>query len=139
METYNLKVKNIRLYTDETVSKVTITFDKKIPGISRTDTGEFVHTDVDHISMNRNVFTAQVCEAIPDVALFRACRGVPFTQKELAILFIGSAIKFNSIPVAEGEIINDVAAEHAFYAVEILGITLTPRAEDQLNAALTLD
>lgn len=138
METYSLKVKNIRLYTDETVSKVTITFEEKIPGIIKTEAGEFVHGDVDHISMNRSAFTAQVCDANADIALFRACRETPFTQKELAILFIGSVMKFNSTLVAAGEIINDTAADHDFYASDITSIRLTPRAEDQLNAALTL-
>lgn len=138
METYSLKVKNIRLYTDETVSKVTITFEGQIPGIIRTDAGEFIHGNVDHISMSRSAFTAQVCDANPDIALFRACRDVPFTQKELAILFMGSTVKFNSTPIAAGELINDVAAEHDFYAIDIIGVLLTPRAEAQLDAALTL-
>ena len=138
METYNLKVKNIRLYTDENVSKVTITFEEKIPGIIRTEAGEFVHGDVDHISMSRSAFTAQVCDANADIALFRACCERPFTQKELAILFLGSTVKFNTAPVVAGEVINDVAVEHDFYTIEITGIKPTTRAEDQLNAALTL-
>lgn len=138
METYNLKVKNIRLYTDENVSKVTITFEEKIPGIIKTEAGEFVHGDVDHISMSRSAFTAQVCDANDDIALYRACRETPFTQKELAILFLGSTIKFNSSPVVAGEVINDVAVEHDFYATDITNVKLTTRAEEQLNSALTL-
>lgn len=139
METYSLKVKNIRLYTDETVSKVTITFDEKIPGIIKTDAGEFVHGDVDHISMKRNAFTAQVCDANPDIALLRACRETPFTQKDLAILFMNSVMKFNSTPVSAGELIDDAAAEHDFYSIDITDVRLSPRAEQQLNAATTLD
>ena len=138
METYSLKVKNIRLYTDETVSKVTITFEGQIPGIIRTESGEFIHGNVDHISMSRSAFTAQVCDANSDIALFRACCERPFTQKELAILFLGSTMKFNAAPVVAGEVINDMAAEHDFYTTDITDVKLTTRAEDQLNAALTL-
>lgn len=138
METYSLKVKNIRLYTDETVSKVTITFDGTFPGIIKTETGEFIHGDVDHISMKRNAFTAQVCEAHDDIALFRACQTEPFSQKDLAILFMGSKMKFNSTSISAGELIDDVAAEHDFYAIDITNVQLTTRAEQKLNDALTL-
>jgi hypothetical protein len=139
METYSLKVKNIRLYVDETTAKVTITFEEKIPGIIRTDAGEFIHGDVDHMSISRSAFTAQVCDVNDDIALFRACCERPFTQKELAILFLGSTVKFNTAPVVAGEVINGVAVEHDFYTIEITNVKLTTRAEDQLNAALTLD
>ena len=139
METYSLKVKNIRLYTDETVSKVTITFERQIPGIIRTKSGEFIHGNVDHISMKRSAFTAQVCDANPDIALLRACRETPFTQKDLAILFISSVMKFNSSSVSAGELIDGVAAEHDFYSIDITDVCLSPRAEQQLKDATTLD
>lgn len=138
METYNLKVKNIRLYSNEEMTKVTITFDETIPGISRTDAGEFIQTDVDHISLTRSAFTAQVCTAHDDIALFKACQNEPFSLKDLAILFMGSKLKFNRTFVSAGELVNDEATEHDCYITDIVAVQLTARAEQKLNDALTL-
>lgn len=138
METYNLKVKNIRLYANEEMVKVTITFDETIPGIIRTDAGEFVRGEVDHISMNRSALTAQVCTADDDIALFKACQDGPFSLKDLAILFMGSKLKLNRTFVSAGELVNDEAMEHDCYITDIVAVQLTPRAKQKLNDALTL-
>lgn len=138
METTVATVKNVRVFVNEDSASVTLTLDKSVKGYKRADNGTFEEADVNTVSFPRSAFTAMLCDANDDIALYRATRGQAFDQKAFGIILFNAKIKLNREFKAAGELVNEKAVKRDCYISSVAGVELSDRAIRALDAAIAL-
>ena len=120
--------------------------ESKFQGIRRTDTGTYeVVDDCDTIAINLAAATAMLCACNDDIAMYRSCQTASFSQKQLALILIGSKLEISRVFVKEGDAIptsfegaEASVAEHNMFSNTIVKVTLSTKAQSRLDDALAL-
>lgn len=142
MTTVVATVKGIRVFENENSASVQLTLDKEIEGYKQDDNGIFVKGMTKQVSFFRSALTAQLCDANDDIALYRACQERALGQRQLALILFNSKVKLNITEHSAGEVIDVNGTERTIERdcifVEVVDVTLAPRAIQCLNDAISL-
>lgn len=118
----------------------------KFQGIKRNDDGNYaVVDDCDTIAISLSAATAMLCNCNDDIAMYRSCQTSSFTQKQLALILIGSKMEIDRVFIKEGDKIpvafegaEEQTAEHDMFSNIITKVTLSVKAQSRLDDALAL-
>ena len=89
---FTLKVVRVNLFEDADVVNVQLTFDKAIPGFAKSDDGDYVPSNVDHISLSRSTLTRALCEKDEMIATMRDGQASPLTRAQLSTILHGAIV-----------------------------------------------
>lgn len=133
-----ITVKGIRVFENEDYASVQLSFKEAIKGFAKNDEGEYVEGDVTTISIPRSRFTAQLCDANDDIAMYRAGRTAALGQKEFVALLFGATLKVERTLINEGDTLpnSETVAERTMYLTDVIGVTLTARSQRLLDTAI---
>lgn len=138
---FTAKVKNVKVFENESSASVQITVDKTFKGFALKDDAA-VEADINAFSINRSALTAMLCELNDDIALYRACTGKSFDQKQLALILFNAELSIERELKAKGEVYKvgdeERAFEHDCYITNIVGVKLSDKALRLLDAACVL-
>lgn len=118
----------------------------KFQGIKKNENGNYeVVDDCDIVAISLSAATAMLCNVNDDIAMYRSCQTSSFTQKQLALILIGSKMEINRVFVKEGDTIpvafegaEEQTAEHDMFSNIITKVTLSAKAQSRLDDALAL-
>lgn len=87
-----VKINRVTLFDqDETKVSLNLTIATPIQGMVKKD-GDFVDGQTNSLSFPRGAITRQITEVSDDVSMIRSMQREAFTQREFALLLIGSTI-----------------------------------------------
>lgn len=89
---FTLKVMRVQLFEDADIVNVQLTFDKTIPGFVKSDDGDYVAADVDHISLSRSALTRALCEHDEMIATVRDGQSTPLTRAQISTILHGATL-----------------------------------------------
>lgn len=89
---FTLKVKRVQLFDDADIVNVTLTFDEAIPGFVKSDDGDYVPSDVDHISLSRSALTRALCEKDEMIATMRDGQSEPLSRAQFSTVLHGAVL-----------------------------------------------
>lgn len=89
---FTLKVMRVQLFEDADIVNVQLTFDKVIPGFVKSDDGDYVPSDVDHISLSRSALTRALCEKDEMIATMRDGQSSPLSRAQLSTVLHGAVL-----------------------------------------------
>lgn len=142
MEKIIVTVKGVRVFVNEFSSSVQLTLAEPIKGFKQDDDGNFVEEDVKQISLPRSKFTAQLCEASDDIAMYRATLDHALGQKEFGVILFNAKLQLQRERKAAGEVytINgeEQVAERDCYLTDVTGVQLSDRAIRAIDNAIAL-
>lgn len=142
METIVVTVKSVKLFVNEDKANVQIGFEKPIKGFAKQKDGSYVEGDVDHVSIFRSRFTAQLCQCSDDIAMYRATLDRAFNQHDLGVILFNAELKLNRELHKAGEVLGEgddaIALDRDCYTTDIVGIKLSNRASRCLDNAIAL-
>ena len=118
----------------------------KFQGIKKNENGNYeVVDDCDIVAISLSAATAMLCNVNDDIAMYRSCQTSSFTQKQLALILIGSKMEIDRVFVKEGDKIpvafesaEEQVAEHDMFSNIITKVTLSTKAQSRLDDALAL-
>lgn len=141
METMNVTVKGVNVFADEQVANVQIKLAEPIKGFVQSAEG-YSEADVKTISLPRSRFTAQLCEASDDIAMYRATLDHAFGQKEFGVILFNAQLTIQRERKAAGEVVGEGddarALERDCYFTTVTKVKLSDRALRALDAATAL-
>ena len=150
MDPIKVTVKGVKLFRQENENgiffDVNLQLKEEIDGYKQDKDGNYAAAKVSDISIHRPQFTTDVCDANDDIAVYRSGRDNGFDQKALGVLFTGSTLEIirthhakdeevldsdgNPVKTDKGEV---VTYQRDCYTTNIIGVTLTKRAQDLLD------
>lgn len=89
---FTLKVMRVQLFEDADIVNVQLTFDKTIPGFVKSDDGDYVPSDVDHISLSRSALTRTLCEKDEMIATMRDGQSSPLSRAQFSTILHGATL-----------------------------------------------
>ena len=89
---FTLKVMRVQLFEDSDIVNVKLSFDKAIPGFIRDGNGDYIESEVDHVSLSRSALTKALCENDEMVAAVRDGQSTPLSRAQLSTIFHGANI-----------------------------------------------
>lgn len=141
-----VNVKSLSIAEFDDTKVLLIKSENKFQGIKRNDNGTYsLVDDCDTIAINLGAATAMLCACNDDIAMYRSCQTSSFTQKQLALILIGSKMEINRVFIKEGDTIpvafegaEEQTAEHDMFSNIITKVTLSAKAQSRLDDALAL-
>lgn len=136
-----LKVEQVTLFDeDEEKINIQIKVDKEIQGVVKKD-GKYTDGLTNVISFPRGSVTRQLTGVSEDVAMIRSMQREAFTQREFALLLIGSRITVDRTWHEQGEEIDDGKGgkkklERGQWFTAITSYRPSKRASKALDSAL---
>lgn len=89
---FALNIMRVQLFEDSEIVNVQLSFDKAIPGFVRTDDGDYVESEVDHLSLSRSALTRALCEKDEMIATVRDGQSTPLNRAQLSTILHGASI-----------------------------------------------
>ena len=89
---FTLKVVRVQLFEDADIINVQLSFDKTIPGFVRTDDGDYVESEVDHVSLSRSALTRALCENDEMIATMRDGQSNPLSRAQISTVLHGAVL-----------------------------------------------
>lgn len=89
---FTLKIVRVQLFEDTDIVNVKLSFDKTIPGFVRDESGDFVATDVDNVSMSRSSVTRALCEHDEMIATMRDGQSSPLSRAQISTILHGATL-----------------------------------------------
>lgn len=141
-----VNVKSLSIAEFDDTKVLLIKSENKFQGIKRNDNGNYeLVDDCDTIAINLAAATAMLCACNDDIAMYRSCQTASFTQKQLALILIGSKMEIDRVFIKEGDKIpvafegaEEQVAEHDMFSNIITKVTLSAKAQSRLDDALAL-
>lgn len=99
---FTLKVMRVQLFEDADIVNVQLTFDKAIPGFVKSDDGDYVPSDVDHISLSRSALTRVLCEKDEMIATMRDGQSSPLSRAQFSTVLHGAVLTVTRTYHAKG-------------------------------------
>lgn len=136
-----LKVTQVTLFDeDEEKINLQVKVDKEIQGIVKKD-GKYTDGLTNVISFPRGSVTRQLTGVSEDIAMIRSMQREAFTQREFALLLIGSTITVDRTWHEQGEEIDDgkggkKTLERGQWFTDITSYRPSKRASKALDSAL---
>jgi len=153
MAKVQVTIKSVRLYENN----IELTFSERIDGYAENkETGIYEPAQVDHFSVNRSAFTAQICELGGNdsdlVADYRATRETAFDQAALGKIFTRGTVFIverthhtagEELTDEKGEVLknddgNPIVYKRDCFTTTIVGLKLTDNGRKRLENALVL-
>lgn len=89
---FTVKILRVQLFDSEDVVNVQLTLNKAIPGFTKTNDGNYVAADVDHVAMSRSALTRALCEKDEMIATMRDGQATPLTRAQLSTILHGANV-----------------------------------------------
>lgn len=151
MTQVNITVTNVRAYSNNDAIRYRVSFKEKIDAIVKNDTGDYIDGKVDYIDFVPSVLIAQCIQHIEGLAFIygnskeqglRNGNDAGFTAAHLTLIVAGATFKLERDKFAEGDEYTDMNGDivgthgHAGYNTNIVGITLTEKAQSRVDKVL---
>lgn len=150
MATINVKVQNIRVYSNGDSIRYRVTFDQPFDAIARNADGEYVETQVDYIDFVPRVLIAQCLSIIEGLDLMytkkkeqglRNDGNGGFGAAELQVVLRGAKVTMERNKFEAGSEYADADGvvqthEHAGYNTSITDVVVTERIQAKLDALI---
>lgn len=151
MTQVKVTVTNVRAYSNNDAIRYRVSFKEKIDAIVKDADGEYVDGQVDYIDFVPSVLIAQCIQHIEGLAFIygnnkeqglRNGNDAGFTAAHLALVVAGATFKLERDKFAEGDEYANIDGEiigthgHAGYNTDIVGITLTEKAQARIDKVL---
>lgn len=152
MEKLKVTVDSVKVFDDREYPTVQFVFKETVKGYAKADTNSFREGDVNTISINRAQLTKELCNCNDLIDEYRGCREKAFDQKAFGLILRGATLTIVRSKHTKGEVVKDVEGNDIkdgdgnpivynrdCYTTNVVGVTLTPRAEEKLEQACSLD
>lgn len=151
MGTIKVTVSNVRAYANNDTIRYRVSFKEKIDAIVKNDAGDYVEGQVDYIDFVPSVLIAQCINHIEGLAFIygsnkeqglRNGNDAGFTAAHLTLVIAGATFVLERDKFAEGDEYADANGvligthDHAGYGTDIVGITLTEKAQARIDKVL---
>lgn len=151
MATIKVTVSNVRAYANEDSIRYRVSFKEKIDAIVKDVDGEYVDGQADYIDFVPSVLIAQCIQHIEGLAFIygnskeqglRNGNDAGFTAAHLTLLVAGATFSLERDKFAAGDEYADADGnvvgthDHAGYSTDIVGITLTEKAQARIDKVL---
>lgn len=152
MEKTKVTIDSVKVFNEREYPNVQLTFKETVKGYIKADDGSYKEGDVTAISINRSQLTKELCNCNDLIDEYRGCREKAFDQKAFGLILRGATLtivrnkhtKGDAVKDTEGNDVkngddNPILYNRDCYTTNVVGVTLTPRAEEKLEQACSLD
>lgn len=152
MEKLKVTIDSVKVFDEQEYPTVQLFIKEAIKGYSKSDDGSYKEADVNTISITRAQLTKELCNCNDLIDEYRGCRVRAFDQKAFGLILRGATLTIVRTQHAEGETVKDgegndvkdgddnpIVYNRACYTTNIIGVSLTARAEEKLDQACSLD
>lgn len=152
MEKTKVTIESVKVFDGQDYPTVQLMFKETVKGYIKADDGSYKEGDVNAISISRSQLTKELCQHNDLIDEYRGCREKAFDQKSFSLILRGATLtivrskhtKGDAVKDTEGNDVKDgddnpILYNRDCYTTNVVGVSLTPRAEEKLDQACSLD